>query len=412
MTLDTILAFGAAAAVLLWAGLSGYVLHVSSRRRKAREIVANLLSTLRTEDLRHATIPTRITRVKPLLERLSRSMLLHTAADAGTPRDAFDVLTAYILERWPAELLLQEASAHRRQRDIWRRTAALKILFQLNHARVTELLERAVGDSDEDVAGAALALLGSSEDPAAVDILISELRSGRQPAASVAVHLENSPQRPVEKLRPLLGDADPIARSWGAMLLGEYPGVEGLESELAALTEDPDARVRKAAIASLGRIGDRVAADSAVRLLADSVPFVRAHAARALGELERPDCAPKVAILLGDREWSVRAAAKQSLVAMGTEVWPVLMRCLDHSDGFVRNGAAEVFQNLGVLDSLIVMEAASDEPSPSKVDLLRRIAEAGGTRLTDSLVERAGPAMGGKVRQLLATMGLEHVGAA
>jgi HEAT repeat protein len=196
------------------------------------------------------------------------------------------------------------------------------------------------------------------------------------------------------------------------MLLGEYPGVEGLESELAALTEDPDARVRKAAIASLGRIGDRVAADSAVRLLADSVPFVRAHAARALGELERPDCAPKVAILLGDREWSVRAAAKQSLVAMGTEVWPVLMRCLDHSDGFVRNGAAEVFQNLGVLDSLIVMEAASDEPSPSKVDLLRRIAEAGGTRLTDSLVERAGPAMGGKVRQLLATMGLEHVGAA
>jgi hypothetical protein len=88
------------------------------------------------------------------------------------------------------------------------------------------------------------------------------------------------------------------------------------------------------------------------------------------------------------------------------------MRCLDHSDGFVRNGAAEVFQNLGVLDSLIVMEAASDEPSPSKVDLLRRIAEAGGTRLTDSLVERAGPAMGGKVRQLLATMGLEHVGAA
>ena len=70
---------------------------------------------------------------------------------------------------------------------------------------------------------------------------------------------------------------------------------------------------------------------------------------------------------------------------MGSDVWPVLMRSLNHSDRFVRNGAAEVFQNLGVLDSLIVMEAATDNPGAMKIDMLRRIAAAGGVRFTDSL---------------------------
>ena len=96
---------------------------------------------------------------------------------------------------------------------------------------------------------------------------------------------------------------------------------------------------------------------------------------------------------------------------MGPEVWPVLVRCLEHPDKFVRNGAAEVVQNLGVLDSLIMMEAASDDPSPSKVDLLKRIASAGGVRMTDSLIERAGDSAP-KVRRLLASMGMEQAGAA
>ena len=91
---------------------------------------------------------------------------------------------------------------------------------------------------------------------------------------------------------------------------------------------------------------------------------------------------------------------------------PVLVRCLEHRDKFVRNGAAEVVQNLGVLDSLIMLEAASDNPASAKVAMLQRITAAGGVRFTESLLERAGPVVGPRVRQLLDTMGLEHVGAA
>jgi HEAT repeat protein len=228
----------------------------------------------------------------------------------------------------------------------------------------------------------------------------------------VAVHLEFSPLRPADAYRALLGDADPIVRFWGATLLAQYPELDWVEPALAAVADDPDSRVRKAAIQSLGKVGDAVATTVALRLLNDPAPFVRAHAARALGELDRSDAAPLVAELLADPDWWVRAAAKQALEMMGSEVWPVLMRCLDHSDEFVRNGSAEVFQNLGILDSLIMLEAASDDPSHAKVDLLRRIASAGGMRLTDSLIERAGPAAAPRVRRLLATMGLEQVGAA
>jgi hypothetical protein len=90
----------------------------------------------------------------------------------------------------------------------------------------------------------------------------------------------------------------------------------------------------------------------------------------------------------------------------------VLVRCLDHRDRFVRNGAAEVVQNLGVLDSLIVLEAASDSPNAVKVEMLQRIAAAGGVRFTESLVERAGPVIGPRIRRLLDALGVEQVGAA
>ena len=115
--------------------------------------------------------------------------------------------------------------------------------------------------------------------------------------------------------------------------------------------------------------------------------------------------------LLGDGNWWVRLAARESLAMMGSEVWPLLMRRLSHEDRFIRNGAAEVLQNLGVLDSLIVMEAASDSPAPTKIALLRRIVDAGGVQFTESLVERSGPVLGPRIRQLVASVGLEHIGA-
>ena len=134
--------------------------------------------------------------------------------------------------------------------------------------------------------------------------------------------------------------------------------------------------------------------------------YVRAHAARALGDAGGPDVAEEVAPLLADREWWVRLAAKESLQAMGEEVWAVLVPFLDHADPFARNGAAEVLQNIGILDSLIVLEAATARPSATKIEMLRKIASAGGTRMTEALLERVDATTRPRVLTLLQTLGL------
>lgn len=411
MMLEPILLAGAAFAVLLWAAVTAYVLRIDRRRSAARGLVAAALATLREEDQPSAPMVERIARVAPVLGRMSRDMVLHTAADGGTPRTAVDVLTAYMVERWGIHILLREAANHRVPREIWRRTASLKVVYHLDHPQTFDLLASALEDAAPGVASVGLTLLGTSSDPRATALLINALVEQRHPASRVAVHLEHSPLRPVEAYRALLTNPDPVVRFWGATLLSGCADVDWLEAELASLADDTDPRVRKAAVQSLGKAGGHVAEEVALRLLRDAAPFVRAHAARALAELDCIDAATPIAELLGDPDWWVRSAAKGSLQTLGSEVWPVLVRCLEHPDKFVRNGAAEVFQNLGILDSLIVMEAASDDPSHSKIDLLRRITAAGGARMTDSLVERSGSAAP-RVRQLLATMGLEQAGAA
>ena len=409
MWIDLILLGGVALAALAWAGLSAYILGVQRRREVTRATLASTLATL--EPMATVQLEHRLTAVRPLLQDATRELLMHGAADRDLPDHIFETLIALFRERWTIDSLVQNAAGHGSTRARWRRMTALRILSRLAHPREMELLARAVEDADEDVASCGLALLGRSHDPRAVDLLIAALASWRLSASRVAVYIDRSPQLLGARLARLLDDPNPIVRQWAATLLARYPD-HAIEHRLAELTRDADPRVRKAAVQTLGLVGADEATECALRLLTDSTSFVRAHAARALGELGRTDQAARVSTLLGDADWWVRLAAREALEMMGPEVWPVLIRCLEHRDTFVRNGAAEVVQNLGVLDNLIMLEAATDSPARAKVAMLQRIADAGGVRFTESLVERAGPVMGPRVRRLLDSMDLEHVGAA
>ena len=411
MTLQAFLTTTLILAFLAWLGVSLHVVFVQRRRARAHAVATAAVQALQQADIRALPIEGRVAYLTPMLRRASRALVMRAAAEDEVSKEAFDALSGHLVQRWGRERLVDDAMKHRSARDKWRRMAALRILFRRDDSETMTLLKRAATDADGEVASAALALLGQSRDPEAIDVLLEALRDQRQPASRIAIHLEQSPQDFGARLRPLLGDSDPVVRFWSATLLGRYPDTEGLEAELAPLTDDADPRVRKAAIVSLGKVGDRIAGAAAQRLLGDPEPFVRAHAARALGELNRLDCASEVASLLSDQDWWVRKAAKDALEMMGSDVWPILIRCLEHSDTFVRNGAAELFQNLGILDNLIVLEAATDDPSDAKIDMLRKITAAGGTRLTHSLIERAGPATRMRIRHLLNVIGLEHVAA-
>ena len=407
--LETILFSAAACAALMWVALTVYILGVQRRRETTRATIESTLAVL--QRVSNAGPAERLNAVRPLLGAASRELVMHAASDRELSPESFETLSALLEERWTIDSLLSDAGRLTRGRDKWRRITALRILARLDHPAVIDLLAHAIEDSDADVAACGLALLGRSHDPRAVDLLFDALSSPRLSASRVAVYLDQSPQELGSRLSAHLSDTNPVVRQWSATLLERYPD-EPVATKLAELTRDRDPRVRKAAVQTLGRIGADEAVDCAVLLLTDAASYVRAYAVRALGELGRSDLAQRAASLLGDPDWWVRLAARESLEMMGPEVWPVMIRCLEHRDKFVRNGAAEVVQNLGVLDSLIMLEAASDNPASAKVAMLRLIAGAGGGRFTDSLVERAGPVVGPRVRRLLGNMGLQHVGAA
>lgn len=401
--LETLVQICAGVSAAAWAALGMHVLAVERRRRDSRRLVGDAIAALDA----HADLPIgdRLARAHASLDRLSREMVMWAAGDRATSSPAFEALVVYFTRRWGMERLVQEASRHWTSRGKWRRMAGLRILARRGHPRLIELLDEAVRDADPELSSQALTLLGDLDDERAVEVLVKALRSGLLSPPQVAAHLDRTPASTAGPLRALLTDSDPLMRQWAARLLDRYAATHHL-----ALAHDPDPGVRKAAVESLGSSATELARQTAAALLDDPVPYVRAKAARALGEMDASEHAFHIAKLLGDGDWWVRKAAKEALEAMGNDVWPVLMRCLNDPDRFVRNGAAEVFQNLGVLDNLLVMEAATSNPSFDKLEMLRRIAAAGEVRLTDTLIERAGPVVGPRVRELLDTMGLAQAG--
>jgi HEAT repeat protein len=269
---------------------------------------------------------------------------------------------------------------HRSEAGKWRRIGALRTLVRARHPRSQSLLRRAIRDGDPDIAGAAARALGELGTEWAIDELVGALRRGDYPRSRIAAQLERFRPTVGARLVPLLGDRHGAVRFWAATLLAQCP--EDGREELVLATQDTDANVRAAAVEALGTRRDRAALAVVRPRLLDEAWFVRVHACRAVGELGTLDEASRVARLLGDPWWWVRAAAKDALRSQGIAIAGALIPLLDDGDGFVRNGAAEVLQDVGFVDALVTggRDAA----------LLERIFTAGGETMRAAALRRAG----------------------
>ena len=246
--------------------------------------------------------------------------------------------------------LVARAERHRGEAGKWKRIAALRTVSRERDPRRRALLRWALEDRDRDVAGAAIRILGEIDDDWATEMLLEALRANRYPRALAAGQLERRSPAIGPRLVQLLSDTDAAVRFWGATLLAGCPEIA--RDELIALTTDPEANVRAAATEALGARSGRGVRDAVRARLGDDAWFVRVHACRALGQVGSPDDAPALAGMLGDPWWWVRAAAKDALRSFGLNVAGVLVPQLDSDDGFVRNGGAEVLQDIGFLDGL------------------------------------------------------------
>jgi HEAT repeat protein len=227
-------------------------------------------------------------------------------------------------------------------------------------------------------------MLGDLGDLASAVALVAALRAGHLNRSRIAAQLDRSPAASVDLLLPLRHDPTPAVRFWGATLLARHAGDPRVAGELIAATGDEDDSVRAAAAEALAATRTR-ASERAVRaLLADPAWFDRVHAVRTLQSYGRDAPLADVVPLLSDRSWWVRAAAKEALEARPRRATVLLRGQLEAPDRFARNGAAEVFQNTGVLDELL--DAAPT--NPAKRRLVERVLRAGGPGLAAAAAAR------------------------
>ncbi len=187
--------------------------------------------------------------------------------------------------------------------------------------------------------------------------------------------------------------ADPVERAAAAAAAGlRRPVPPGTAAELdLLLADDPDPRVRAAALGALARLPDRPS-DSWLRAAADADPTVRRRAAdlapafavdasSRLPDDPRPSPRPQggdgggeiagaLLVLLGDGEGAVAEAAAWALGELGEvavaadAVGPLAQAAGSHDDPLVREAAVAALGAIGDPGGLdAVLAACADKPA-------------------------------------------------
>lgn len=399
-SLEVKLTLALGAVFLLWLGVSLYIvltrLLFDVRERFVR--AAHRVVERQIDDAVAAEAQDVV--VARIARRLPRRSVERIAADTLTPRELAVAFSRELVARHGRRLERAARAETTSEVAKWKRVAALRILAQAQAPNALDCLAHALRETDPDVVGGAVAILGEMPDEGAARLLVDALREETFPRSRVASQLDDFPIDTAHLVLPLLSDHEPMVRYWAAKLLARYPDLPGLDVELVALVGDPEPMVRAAAVETLRRVGGDAAASAALLLLDDPVPFVRAHAARALSGAEQPEIASFIAALLSDEHWWVRLAAKESLESMPPHAIGELVRYLDHEDRFARNGAAEVLQNIGFVDRLVedLRDAPRDETAH---ETLRRVLSAGERRFAEMTLARASEADRPLLRGLL-----------
>jgi HEAT repeat protein len=412
---EPLLVPGFAAVASLWAGFSGWVVADRVRFDRNQRRQQTIERALADPSLAALQPITRAAAVRDMLSRLPALDVYRMTGNADLPAWVREECGAYALEHVGLDRMLHDAKPHRGTRRKWRRISALNALVYARPDSIHALLRVALADADADVASAAASVLQRLGDRRAAEILIGGLRSSRLPASRIAARLERFAIPFDDLLESLLTSQRPEARYWAVTLLRSHHGYAAPAS-IVPLVDDPDAAVRKAALLTLAAMQAPDVGRLATWRLSDPAPFVRSAAIHALAQTgertpdrgRRSALAGTIAPLLADRDWSVRSAAKDALARLGPSTWRAVAAQLSSEDGFARNGAAEVLQNLGVLDWTLRGIASGVRPSAEAIDVLKRALREGGMPMADAAMLRTTGEPIPPVHELLKTLEMQE----
>jgi HEAT repeat protein len=206
---------------------------------------------------------------------------------------------------------------------------------------------------------------------------MAALRDGVYSRSRIAAAIDMMSVPRAELLEPLFDAPQPDVRFWAAKLAGRMNARQWL-ARIRRLAVDVDPLVRRAALESIGVLGDTSDLALLQRSLQDAVPFVRAHAARACGRFADRESAEALVALLSDRYWIVRAAARDALQRIGAPAIPAVVQALWHADAFAANSAAEILHSTGEAAGVARQMLADAEAGRRNRPILARFLAVGG----------------------------------
>lgn len=354
----------------------------------------------------------RTARAASLLERLTADNAL--AAD-GLPvltGSEFQELVHAGLPQRVKAAVAQELRAHQgdtallavacgtRRASIEDRIQALQVLASAQHPETHTVLSAALRAPEAEIEAAALRLLKELDDEAAVRVLVDALAQGTYAASRIAAALDRMTAERGPLLGELLKHESTTVKFWALLLIGRI-GASQWAATVRELLTDAAPMVRRAAVEALGRIGSIDDRRPVIERFFDPSPMVRVHAARAAAAFADATVADALVKLLSDREWVVRAAARDSLAMMGDVATAAATRTVWQGDPFAANNAAEVLFLTGATVRLI--ERLLEQPEHHEHRrLVERLMSASGPQIVRALHDQLEP---GRQRQLQLLLG-------
>ena len=206
----------------------------------------------------------------------------------------------------------------------------------------------ALGSPDESFREEAVVALSGLGDDRAILPIITALRDESpyvRRGAAEALGKTGS----LKVVRPLLKaltDEDRYVRESSAEALGHL-GKVAMPSMIKGLS-DPDWRIRIGVIIAFRVSSDMQDPDPILRALSDESPYVRREAVKTLGRIGDKRILPYLVETTSDPDAGVRLRAIKAVSKLGSrdEVTSVLRRCMQDPDGAVRLRAGEELQKM------------------------------------------------------------------
>lgn len=311
------------------------------------------------------------------VRRLTRSEfqgLVH----AGLPPQMEVALAEGLRSQHGDERLLALATGAARG-SLDERIEALQVVVSGRHPHMYGALAGALRAQEGEIAAMGLRLLRSLDTGEAARVLVDALADGAYSGSRIAAALDLMTTDKRGLLLPLLQHESQTVRFWGLLLAGRTRASEWV-SVVRTLVLDRSPMVRRAAVEALGRLGMADDRQHVVGRFMDPSAMVRVHAARAAAAFPDAAVADALVKLLSDREWIVRAAARDSLKALGAVATPAVTRALWQGDAFASNNAAEVLFLTGAAVTFI-NELLLDPTVAERRRLVERLLAASGPQI-------------------------------